>query len=67
MVPILVIVFLLVPLAELAVLIAVGEWIGLVPTLILAGTVVLAGCGSGRPDRPVPPVTRTVSQGFASA
>jgi UPF0716 protein FxsA len=43
MVPILVIAFILVPLAELAVLIAVGEWIGLVPTLILLLLVSVAG------------------------
>jgi UPF0716 protein FxsA len=43
MVPILVITFVLVPLAELAVLIAVGDWIGLVPTLILLLTVSVAG------------------------
>jgi UPF0716 protein FxsA len=43
MVPILVIVFILVPLAELAVLIAVGEWIGLVPTLILLLAVSVVG------------------------
>jgi UPF0716 protein FxsA len=43
MVPILVIAFILVPLAELAVLIAVGQWIGLVPTLILLLVVSVAG------------------------
>ena len=43
MVPILVITFILVPLAELAVLIAVGDWIGLVPTLILLLVVSVAG------------------------
>jgi len=43
MVPILVIVFLLVPLAELAVLIAVGQWLGLVPTLVLLLAVSLVG------------------------
>ena len=43
MVPILVIVFILVPLAELAVLIAVGDWIGLVPTLILLLAVSVVG------------------------
>jgi UPF0716 protein FxsA len=43
MVPILVIAFILVPLAELAVLIAVGDWIGLVPTLILLLVVSVAG------------------------
>jgi UPF0716 protein FxsA len=43
MVPILVVVFILVPLAELAVLIAVGEWIGLVPTLLLLLTVSVLG------------------------
>ena len=43
MVPILVIVFILVPLAELAVLIAVGDWIGLVPTLVLLLVVSVAG------------------------
>src|SRR4029453_15549871 len=44
MVPILVIAFILVPLAELAVLIAVGDWIGLVPTLILL--LVVSVCGA---------------------
>ena len=43
MVPILVIAFILVPLAELAVLIAVGDWIGLVPTLILLLVVSVVG------------------------
>jgi len=43
MVPILVIAFILVPLAELAVLIAVGDWIGLVPTLVLLLVVSVAG------------------------
>ena len=43
MVPILVIAFILVPLAELAVLIAVGDWIGLAPTLILLLVVSVAG------------------------
>jgi UPF0716 protein FxsA len=43
MVPILVIAFVLVPLAELAVLIAVGDWIGLVPTLILLLVVSVVG------------------------
>jgi UPF0716 protein FxsA len=43
MVPILVIAFILVPLAELAVLIAVGDWIGLLPTLILLLVVSVAG------------------------
>jgi len=43
MVPILVVAFILVPLAELAVLIAVGDWIGLVPTLILLLVVSVAG------------------------
>jgi UPF0716 protein FxsA len=43
MVPILVIAFILVPLAELAVLIAVGDWIGLVPTLILLLVVSVTG------------------------
>ena len=43
MVPVLVIAFILVPLAELAVLIAVGQWIGLVPTLILLLAVSVAG------------------------
>src|SRR4029453_7233994 len=43
MVPILVIAFILVPLAELAVLVAVGDWIGLVPTLILLLVVSVAG------------------------
>jgi UPF0716 protein FxsA len=43
MVPILVLVFVLVPLAELAVLIAVGDWIGLVPTLILLLAVSVVG------------------------
>jgi UPF0716 protein FxsA len=43
MVPILVIVFVLVPLAELAVLIAVGDWIGLVPTLVLLLAVSVVG------------------------
>ncbi|MDF2744117.1 MAG: FxsA cytoplasmic rane protein [Actinomycetia bacterium] len=43
MVPILAIAFILVPLAELAVLIAVGDWIGLVPTLILLLVISVAG------------------------
>ena len=43
MVPILVVLFLVVPLAELAVLIAVGDWIGLVPTLVLLLVVSVAG------------------------
>src|SRR5918996_2857812 len=43
MVPILVIAFILVPLAELAVLIPVGDWIGLVPTLVLLLVVSVAG------------------------
>ncbi len=43
MVPLLAIAFVLVPLAELAVLIAVGDWIGLVPTLVLLLVVSLAG------------------------
>jgi UPF0716 protein FxsA len=43
MVPILAVAFILVPLAELAVLIAVGDWIGLVPTLVLLLVVSLAG------------------------
>ena len=43
MVPILAIAFILIPLAELAVLIAVGEWIGLVPTLILLLAVSIVG------------------------
>jgi UPF0716 protein FxsA len=43
MVPILIIAFILVPLAELAVLIAVGDWIGLVPTLVLLLVVSVAG------------------------
>jgi UPF0716 protein FxsA len=43
MVPILIIAFILVPLAELAVLIAVGDWIGLLPTLILLLVVSVAG------------------------
>src|SRR5215218_7919436 len=43
MVPILAIAFILVPLAELAVLIAVGDWIGLVPTLVLLLAVSVAG------------------------
>src|SRR5215218_4962167 len=43
MVPILAIAFILVPLAELAVLIAVGDWIGLVPTLMLLLVVSVAG------------------------
>jgi UPF0716 protein FxsA len=43
MVPILAVAFILVPLAELAVLIAVGDWIGLVPTLILLLVVSVAG------------------------
>jgi UPF0716 protein FxsA len=43
MVPILVIAFILVPLAELAVLLAVGDWIGLVPTLILLLVVSVTG------------------------
>jgi UPF0716 protein FxsA len=43
MVPILAVAFVLVPLAELAVLIAVGDWIGLVPTLVLLLVVSLTG------------------------
>jgi UPF0716 protein FxsA len=43
MVPILAVAFILIPLAELAVLIAVGDWIGLVPTLILLLVVSVAG------------------------
>jgi UPF0716 protein FxsA len=43
MVPILAVAFILVPLAELAVLIAVGDWIGLVPTLVLLLVVSVAG------------------------
>jgi UPF0716 protein FxsA len=43
MVPILVVLFLLVPLAELAVLIAVGDWIGLAPTLVLLLVVSVVG------------------------
>ena len=43
MVPILVIAFILVPLAELAVLIAVGDWIGLLPTLVLLLVVSVVG------------------------
>ena len=43
MVPILAVAFILVPLAELAVLIAVGDWIGLVPTLVLLLAVSVAG------------------------
>ena len=43
MVPILAVAFILVPLAELAVLIAVGDWIGLVPTLILLLAVSVVG------------------------
>ena len=43
MVPILAIAFILVPLAELAVLIAVGDVIGLVPTLVLLLVVSVAG------------------------
>jgi UPF0716 protein FxsA len=43
MVPLLAIAFILVPLAELAVLIAVGDWIGLVPTLVLLLVVSVAG------------------------
>jgi UPF0716 protein FxsA len=43
MVPILAIAFILVPLAELAVIIAVGDWIGLAPTLLLLLTVSVAG------------------------
>jgi UPF0716 protein FxsA len=43
MVPILAIAFILVPLAELAVLIAVGDVIGLLPTLILLLIVSVAG------------------------
>jgi UPF0716 protein FxsA len=43
MVPILAVAFILIPLAELAVLIAVGDWIGLVPTLVLLLVVSLAG------------------------
>ena len=43
MVPILAVAFILIPLAELAVLIAVGDWIGLVPTLVLLLVVSVAG------------------------
>ena len=43
MVPILAVAFILVPLAELAVIIAVGDWIGLVPTLVLLLAVSVAG------------------------
>ena len=43
MVPVLAIAFILVPLAELAVLIAVGDWIGLVPTLVLLLVVSVTG------------------------
>ncbi|HET9555494.1 MAG TPA: FxsA family protein [Actinomycetota bacterium] len=43
MVPILAIAFIVIPLAELAVLIAVGDVIGLVPTLVLLLVVSLAG------------------------
>ena len=43
MVPLLAVAFILVPLAELAVLIAVGDWIGLVPTLVLLLVVSVAG------------------------
>jgi UPF0716 protein FxsA len=43
MVPILAIAFILVPLAELAVLIAVGDVIGLLPTLVLLLVVSVAG------------------------
>jgi UPF0716 protein FxsA len=43
MVPILAIAFILIPLAELAVLIAVGDVIGLVPTLVLLLAVSVAG------------------------
>src|SRR4029453_7175821 len=43
MVPILAIAFVLVPLAELAVIVAVGDWIGLVPTLVLLLAVSVAG------------------------
>ena len=43
MVPILAVAFILIPLAELAVLIAVGDWIGLVPTLILLLVVSVVG------------------------
>jgi UPF0716 protein FxsA len=43
MVPILAVAFILVPLAELAVLIAVGDWIGLAPTLVLLLVVSVAG------------------------
>src|SRR5215207_7152833 len=43
MVPILAVAFILIPLAELAVLIAVGDWIGLVPTLILLLVVSVTG------------------------
>jgi UPF0716 protein FxsA len=43
MVPLLALAFILVPLAELAVLIAVGDVIGLVPTLVLLLVVSLAG------------------------
>jgi UPF0716 protein FxsA len=43
MVPILAVAFILIPLAELAVLIAVGDWIGLVPTLVLLLVVSVTG------------------------
>src|SRR4029453_8969657 len=43
MVPILAIAFVLVPLAELAVIVAVGDWIGLGPTLVLLLAVSVAG------------------------
>ena len=43
MVPILAVAFILVPLAELAVLIAVGDVIGLLPTLVLLLVVSVAG------------------------
>jgi UPF0716 protein FxsA len=43
MVPILAVAFILIPLAELAVLIAVGDWLGLVPTLVLLLVVSVAG------------------------
>src|ERR687892_791873 len=43
MVPILAVAFILVPLAELAVLIAVGDFIGLLPTLVLLLVVSVVG------------------------
>ena len=43
MVPILAVAFIVVPLAELAVLIAVGDWIGVLPTLVLLLVVSVVG------------------------